>query len=77
MLDFTLEIKIGDTILEVVREYKFVGIIFDQKLDWGLHIGALRRRCMSALGILKLLAKHNTSRQPLTNHLHVCCKQFL
>ena len=61
VLDFTLDIKIGDTILEVVREYKFLGIIFDQKLDWGLHIGALRRRCMSALGILKLLAKHNKS----------------
>ena len=65
VVDFGLEIKLGGVLLEVVREYKFLGVIFDQRLTWVSHIGLLRRRCMKTLGAIKLMAKYskNTKRE--------------
>ena len=57
--DFALDIKLGAVRLEVVTEYKFLGLIFDQKLTWRFQIAALKRKGMKALGILKLMAKNN------------------
>ena len=34
-------LKIHDQMLERVREYKHLGVIFDEKLSWKAHISCL------------------------------------
>ena len=59
VLDFALQIKLGDVVLEVVKVVKFLGVIFDQRLTFLPHIALLRRKCLKALGFMKLIAKKN------------------
>ena len=44
----------GDPI-KVVKEMRFLGLVFDTKLSF-LHIRALKARCLKALDVLKVLA---------------------
>ena len=59
VLDFALEIKLDGVLLEVVRQYRFLGIIFDYRMTWCLQVGQLRRGCMKSLGGIKVMAKHS------------------
>ena len=59
VLDFALEIRLQGVLLEVVRDYKFLGLIFDQRLTWVLQIARLKRSCMKALGAIKVMAKNS------------------
>ena len=45
----------GDPI-KVVKEMRFLGLVFDTKLSFLLHIRALKARCLKALDVLKVLA---------------------
>ena len=65
VLDFTLQVKLDGVQLEVVKEYKFLGLIFDHRLTWHLQVGKLRRGCMRSLGGIKVIAKYsrNTKRE--------------
>ena len=42
--------------LPVVSEYKFLGLIFDNKLTFNQHIRYLRDRCFKALNLLRVVA---------------------
>ena len=42
--------------IKVVRETKFLGVIFDQKLSFIPHLKSLKSRCMKALDIIKVVA---------------------
>ena len=42
--------------LKVVRERRFLGMIFDDKLSWIQHMKYLKSRCFSAMNILKCLS---------------------
>ena len=69
VLDFALQIKLGNVVLEVVKVIKFLGVIFDQRLTFLPHIALLRRKCLKALGFIKLIAKKNvrTTREKYIN----------
>ena len=42
--------------IKVVRETKFLGLIFDQKLSFIPHLKALKTKCLKALDIIKVVA---------------------
>ena len=47
---------LGSTQIEIVKENKFLGIIWDSKLTFKPHINYLRKRCFKALNIIKVLS---------------------
>jgi len=47
------------TAIPVVQEVKFLGLIFDSKLTFLPHLRYLKKKCMKALNLLRILA--NTS----------------
>ncbi len=50
------EIYLDGSRIEVVSEYKFLGVIFDKKLSFIPHINNLKKKCQKALNILKVVA---------------------
>ncbi|PVD32243.1 hypothetical protein C0Q70_07676 [Pomacea canaliculata] len=48
-------ITVKGTILKVVQEVKFLGVIFDRKLSFLPHIKSLRLSCQKALDILRVV----------------------
>ena len=46
--------------LKVVKEKKFLGLVFDQKLTWIPHIKSLKARGIKALNVLKIITKNST-----------------
>ena len=49
-------LKLGEHKIEVVKETKFLGLIWDSKLTFIPHIQYLKKKCMKAMSILKVLA---------------------
>ncbi|GFQ64236.1 putative RNA-directed DNA polymerase from transposon BS [Trichonephila clavata] len=50
------ELFIGRSLIKVVKEFKFLGLIFDQSLRFHRHLKDLKIRSTKALNILKVLA---------------------
>ena len=50
------EIRLGKSIIPAVTEVKFLGLIFDQKLNFKAHIQYLKDSCQKALNILRVVA---------------------
>ena len=50
------KLHIYGTQIPVVKEAKFLGLIFDHKLSFIPHIKALKAKCLKALDILKVLS---------------------
>ena len=50
------ELYLDKTKIEVVSEFKFLGIIFDRKLSFLPHITTLKKKCKKALNLLKVVA---------------------
>ena len=50
-----LNILLGKTPIKVVREAKFLGVIFDPKLSFKNHIQYLKTSCQKALDILRVV----------------------
>ncbi|GFQ69430.1 putative rna-directed dna polymerase from mobile element jockey-like protein [Trichonephila clavata] len=50
------ELFIGRSLIKVVKEFKFLGLIFDQSLRFHLHLKDLKIRSAKVLNILKVLA---------------------
>ena len=44
--------------IKVVKETRFLGVIFDQKLSFIPHLKALKTKCLKALDIIKLVSNH-------------------
>ena len=44
------------SLIPVVQEYKYLGLIFDKKLSFIPHIKYLKAKCLKSLNILKVLA---------------------
>ncbi len=51
------ELKINGTQIPVVEQTKFLGLIFDNKLNFKAHIDYLRKKCQSSLNLLKVVSK--------------------
>ena len=45
--------------IEIVREHKFLGLIWDQKLTFKPHMEYLKKRCAKALSLIGVLAHSN------------------
>ena len=52
----TLTFFLDKTKIEVVPDFKFLGIIFDKKLSCLSHVTALKDKCKKALNLLKVVA---------------------
>jgi hypothetical protein len=50
------EIRLGKSTIPAVKEAKFLGVVFDQKLNFLSHIKQLKTSCQKALNILKVVA---------------------
>ena len=49
-------LTMGGDPIKVVKEMRFLGLVFDTKLSFLPHIRALKARCMKALDVLKVLS---------------------
>ncbi|GBN57650.1 putative RNA-directed DNA polymerase from transposon X-element, partial [Araneus ventricosus] len=50
-------IRIRNSLIPVVNEIRFLGVIFDRKLTFLPHVLHLRKKCEKSLNILKVLSK--------------------
>ena len=50
------DLKLNGTPIKIVKEFKFLGVIFDSKLSFVPHIKMLRTKCAKALDILKVVS---------------------
>ena len=68
-LDPKINLKIRGKALKVVTDKKFLGMIFDNKLDWSLHLEKVKNKCISILNLLKTIAssKRKTNSSILLN----------
>ncbi len=53
------ELQLGTTPIPVVREYKFLGLIFDSKLTFKPHLKYLKTKCQKALNLLRFVANND------------------
>ena len=49
-------LKLDGVEIPVVDQYKFLGVIFDRKLSFILHINYLKAKCHKALQLLRVVA---------------------
>jgi hypothetical protein len=42
--------------IKVLKQIKFLGVIFDSKLNFVLHITMLKEKCLKALDVIKVVA---------------------
>ena len=49
-------LKLDDSEIPVVSQYKFLGIIFDQKLSFIPHIQYIKDKCNKTLKLLRIIA---------------------
>ena len=49
-------LHLGDHDIKVVQETKFLGLIWDSKLNFEAHIKYLKQKCTKAMNVLKVLA---------------------
>ena len=62
-INFQLKFKDG-TLIEKVKEYKYLGLIIDEELNWKPHIKSLKSKLSQSLGILYKL-RHLTNKRVL------------
>ena len=48
-----MELSIGDSSLEQVQDFQFLGITLNQRLDWSSHIEITARKVARGIGVLK------------------------
>ena len=53
------DLKLNGSKVNVVKETKFLGVIFDQKLSFIPHMKALKTRCSKALDIMKVVSNQS------------------
>jgi len=51
-----LDLTLNGTLITVVEQTKFLGVIFDNKLTFLPHIRYLKEKCMKALNLLRVVA---------------------
>ena len=54
-------ILLDKTPIKVVREAKFLGVIFDRALSYSSHVNYLKTNCLKALDILKVVGHTDLS----------------
>ena len=54
--DSNMQLFLGNDVIEYVVKKKFLGLIWDPKLNFKEHIKYLKKKCQSSLNIIKVLA---------------------
>jgi len=49
-------LTLNSSLIPVVEEAKFLGLIFDKKLNFKAHIAATRKKCISSMNLLKVIS---------------------
>ncbi|KAL4000886.1 tudor domain-containing protein 1/4/6/7 [Sarotherodon galilaeus] len=52
-----IKLKLYSIGLERVRKFKFLGLWFDERLTWGVHVQELVDKCKKVLNILRCLGR--------------------
>ena len=50
-----IHLELYKTKIENVRSFKFLGITFDSRLNWGAHIDNIAQRCNKKINLLKMI----------------------
>lgn len=50
---------LGDSKIEIVSKYKFLGMIFDSKLNWNAHIDYISDKARKSLNVIRVLSNQN------------------
>ena len=53
------DLKLYGNLIPVVNEVKFLGVIFDRKLNFISHINHVRKKCAKSLNLLKVVSSMN------------------
>ena len=61
-----VQINIDDKLIEQEEESKFLGVVFDRKLNWNRHINYIKNKAMTACNVLKAFAGTSWGAHPLT-----------
>jgi Reverse transcriptase (RNA-dependent DNA polymerase) len=64
-------LRLCNTEIPVVNETKFLGIIFDSKLTFKHHIANLKKKCLKAMNLLRMVAHTEWGADSST--LPLCC----
>lgn len=49
-------LKLFNSVIPVVKEAKFLGVIYDNKLNFKSHIAYLKKKCLKAMNLLRVVA---------------------
>ena len=52
-------LKIGENVLPVEEDFRYLGIVFDKRLTYKNHISKVEKKCAAFLNIMKLIAGTN------------------
>ena len=63
------ELTLNGTLIPVVEQTKFLGVIFDNKLTFLPHIRYLKEKCVIALNLLRVVA--HTSWEPTSTRCYI------
>ncbi|XP_032676161.1 uncharacterized protein LOC116846456 [Odontomachus brunneus] len=65
IITHSLNITLSDNIIPLVRYCKYLGYIFDSKMNWSFHILSLRKSCIIRINLLKGFAGIKWGAHPL------------
>ena len=71
-----LNIYINDTALERCKSYKYLGVLFDHKLDWKAHIEHIVSKVSKSCGALAKL-RHCVDTKTLVNVYHALINSYI
>ncbi|KAI5752553.1 hypothetical protein M8J77_018044 [Diaphorina citri] len=55
--NIAVNLTMYDSRIEVVDQFKFLGLTFDKKMNWKIHLRNLKQSCVARSRILKILSK--------------------
>ena len=72
---YDISIKINGKKLDQCASYKYLGIVFDDKLDWKAHVSYLCQKIAKACGVLAKL-RHSVSIELMREIYHALCYSY-
>jgi hypothetical protein len=57
-------VRLGQTALRNITEFKYLGIIFDRKLTWRLHTEYIQRRCHARINFMESIEGQSWGAHP-------------
>ena len=51
-----IELRLGNIRIQKYETVKYLGLVFDSKLDWKAHVQQLKSKCIKALNIMRSMS---------------------